>query len=71
MLKKRKGGGWEERDKKIWEALKKWTKTEDEGDREELKCEKKRLGETRKEKKEKEKVKKKEKLENSESMTEF
>lgn len=54
-----------------WKALKEWTKTRSEKDREELKKERKRLREIRKEKKKEAKDKKREKLENSKNMTEF
>lgn len=74
----KKKGEWEDRDsdirrqkKKTWEALKRWSKTREESDREALREEKRRLKEIRKSKKEEEMTRKKQRLESSKTMTEF
>lgn len=55
----------------MWRALKKWIRTRNEGDKEELREEKRRLKDIRRKKREEEKDQKRERLEKSRNMNEF
>lgn len=74
-IKRENNGEWNgairEHKRKTWKALKVWTKTRNEKDREDLKRERKRLREIRKEKQKEVRGRKRKKLENNKNMGEF